>query len=198
MGQPVVAMRSPRVAGAPSVRRIALFVALCLVAFGLSVGASAAGGGGKAVHKPPYKKGPAGGDEFNHAEADPQTGEVSVLRLFPGISPVVGCEPEPSAGWVMLRLPHHVTSPVEKVTFNFDAELDPYAWVTGGARDEKGDWLGVEKMQGPFAGSDKLVLKLNRQPAPNSTLTLEFGVQLGDACPQAGGAHAVFPSIVIE
>jgi hypothetical protein len=161
-------------------------------------GVSTAKGGAKDTHKPPYKKGPSGGDEFNHVESDPQSGSVRVLRVFPGVPPVVGCTPEPSAGWAMLRVPHHVTGPIDKVTANFDGQLDPYAWVTAGVRDEHGDWLGVRKFQGPFSGSDSLVVKLNEQPDPDSDVVIEFGVQLGDACPQVGGASVSFPSIVVE
>jgi hypothetical protein len=190
VGEPVVAVTGRS--------RLALALAVALAALSLSAGTSAAGGGDKAVHKPPYKKGPTGGDQFNYVQTDPKTGEVNVLRIFPGIPPVVGCAPEPSAGWAMLTVPHHVTSPIEKVTVNFNAQLDPYSWVTAGVRDAHGEWLGVRKLQGPLAGDDKLVVTLNDHPAPNSEIVVEFGVQLGDACPQIGGASATFPSIVIE
>jgi hypothetical protein len=191
--EPVVAVMNRRGAGL-------LLSTVLLLAF---VAAPSAAGGhhhhhAKAVHKPPYKKGPSGGDEFNYTESDPKSGQVSVLRVFPGVPPVVGCTPEPSAGWVMLRVPHHVDGRIHKVTVNYDAQLDPYAWVTAGVRDARGQWLGVEKFQGPHSGAGKLVVHLDRQPAARSEVTVEFGLQLGDACPQVGGASASFPSIVIE
>src|SRR5688572_17323206 len=65
------------------------------------------------TYRPPYKNGPQGGDEFNHIERARTTGSVQILRMFPGISPVVGCEPEPSAGWSMLQAPHKVTKRVK-------------------------------------------------------------------------------------
>jgi hypothetical protein len=176
---------------------LAAFAALAVL--GVLVGPSSAGPHhGKTTYEPPYKAGPSGGDEFNYVAADPQTGEVTVLRVFPGIPPVVGCEPEPSAGWAMLRVPHQAHGRIRKVTVNYEAELDPYAWVTAGVRDADGEWLGVRKFQGPHTGAGELAVKLHAQPAPHSRVTIEFGVQLGDACPQVGGAAATFSSIVVE
>jgi hypothetical protein len=143
----------------------------------------------------PYKNGPQGGDEFNFISRDPDAGTISVLRLFPGVPPVVGCEPEPSAGWSMFRVGHHVTRPVKAVTAEFTAQLDPYAWVTVGARTAKGNWLGVRKFQGPFEGSRKLTAKLFKRPDRGDHITIEFGLQLGDACPQVGGGNVEFASV---
>ena len=181
-------------------RRTVLALIAAVALLGLVAGPSVAGRHhhGKTVHEPPYKKGPSGGDEFNYVQADPQAGEVTIVRVFPGIPPVVGCEPEPSAGWAMLRVPHQAHGTIHKVTVNFEADLDPYAWVTAGVRDEQGQWLGVRKFQGPHTGPGKLVVTLNDQPPAHSAITIEFGVQLGDACPQVGGGTASFPSIVIE
>jgi hypothetical protein len=176
------------------------YVALlaALIVAGMAVAPTASGHGKKTTYGPPYKAGPSGGDEFNYVAADPETGEVTVLRAFPGIPPVVGCEPEPSAGWAMLRAPHKVHARIKKVTVAFEGQLDPYAWVTAGVRDAKGRWLGVQKFQGPHTGAGEVVVRLNEQPKKHSTVTVEFGLQLGDACPQAGGASATFPSIVVE
>jgi hypothetical protein len=175
------------------------FVAVVTLVLALALAApSSAGKKGREVLEPPYKAGPSGGDEFNHIESDPDAGSVRVIRLFPGFSPVVGCAPEPAAGWAMLVARHKVTSAVHKVTVNFDAQLEFYAWVTAALRDEKGRWLGVEKMQGPHVGGAKLVVRPHHNVPIGSTMTVEFGVQLGDACPQLGVASATFPSIVVE
>jgi len=176
------------------------FVALlaALVVVGVVLAPAASGRGKKSTYEPPYKAGPSGGDEFNYVSADPETGEVTVLRAFPGIPPVVGCEPEPSAGWAMLRAPHQVHKRITKVTVAFEGQLDPYAWVTAGVRGANGEWLGVEKFQGPHTGAGEVVVRLNEQPKRHSKVTVEFGLQLGDACPQAGGASATFPSIIVE
>jgi hypothetical protein len=174
---------------------LALGVPLLIAA---TLGVPATAGKKGAVHEPPYKQGPSGGDEFNHVESDPQSGRMAVVRTFPGIPPVVGCTPEPSAGWGMFRVKHDVDQPVSEVTLAYDAGLDPYAWITVGARDEKGDWLGVKKFQGPFAGSGKLTAKLFENARPGETITIEFGLQLGDACPQVGFAAASFPSVTIK
>ena len=177
-------------------RTVATLLAGGLLAASLGMPAAAGKGKGN-VHEPPYKKGPQGGDEFNYVHSDPEAGEMGVLRLFPGIPPVVGCAPEPSAGWAMFRVKHHAMGPVRSVMVNYDATLDPYAWVTAGVRNERGDWLGVKKTQGPLTGTGKLKIRLFRQPRLHSTITIEFGLQLGDACPQVGGAVASFPSVKV-
>jgi hypothetical protein len=166
----------------------------CLVA---SIAAQPALGGKKkpGLYKPPYKNGPQGGDQWNHVERDRESGEMSILRVFPGFSPVVGCEPEPSGGWSMFRVSHRVRKPVKAVSANFSAMLDPYAWLTVGARTAKGKWLGVRKLQGPFEGDRRLTAKLFRRPSRGDRIWIEFGLQLGDACPQVGGAHAEFTSV---
>lgn len=149
------------------------------------------------VHKPPYKKGPSGGDVWNYIEADPKTGEMTVMRVFPGFSPVVGCAPEPDAGWATFRLMHDVDSRVGTVTVNYDAMLDPYAWITVVVRDGRGS-LGLGKFQGPHLGAGRLKVALFRRPKTGSQIEVEFGAQLGDSCPQVGGAHVSFPSIAIK
>jgi hypothetical protein len=189
VGEPVVAVTRSRIAALG----LALLLALsfCLPAL---AGKEDKGG----IHKPPYKKGPSGGDEFNHVESDPQSGTVEVYRLFPGFSPVVGCEPEPAAGWAMLRESHRVTKKLSTLTARFDASLDPYAWVSVGARTKSGKWLAIDKFQGPFEGSGRLKVRFHHRPRRGSTITLEFGVQLGDACPQAGVARATFTRLVVD
>jgi hypothetical protein len=180
--------------------RIRKSFALVLAAVALlALAAPAPAGKGKSsTHKPPYKMGPSGGDEFNYVHQDPESGEIFVGRLFPGVPPVVGCTPEPAAAWGMLRTKHHVLDRVDSVVVNFEGAIEAYAWVTAGVRDERGGWLGVKKMQGPHAGAGKLVVKLHRRPRMHSQITIEFGLQLGDACPQVGGALASFPSIKVN
>lgn len=169
-------------------------IALVLAAF---VGAAPAAKRKGDVHEPPYKNGPSGGDEFNYTSTDPETGEVWVGRLFPGVPPVVGCAPEPAAGYAMLRVPHKASTTFDKVTIAYDAQLEPYAWLTAGVRAADGEWLGVEKFQGPHFGEGKLKIDLHTQPRLGTTVTIEFGVQLGDACPQIGLGHATFPSVTV-
>lgn len=174
---------------------VALLVGLPAVA---ASGAAVAGKKSHAdVYKPPYKKGPSGGDDFNYIHADRGSGEMAVLRLFPGVPPVVGCFPEPSAGWAMFRVPHEATRPISQVILSYDAGLDPYAWITLGVRKSNGKWLGVKKFQGPHAGAGKMKLRLFEQPRAGETVDIEFGLQLGDACPQAGGAVAEFASVKV-
>ena len=176
---------------------LALLPTVVLAAFLVPPAAQGAAKKG-AVHEPPYKAGPSGGDEFNHIEADPSSGNMAVLRLFPGIPPVVGCAPEPSAGWAMFQAKHKVRQPVSKVTLAYSAALDAYSWISVGARDSKGEWLGVKKRQGPHAGEGQLTVRLFDKPKPGETITIEFGLQLGDACPQVGEASAMFPSVTVK
>ena len=178
-------------------RRLFALGAVATLLVGALAGAAPAAKRKGDVHEPPYKAGPSGGDEFNYYTTDPQSGEVFVGRLFPGIPPVVGCAPEPAAGYAMLQVPHKVTSPFDKVTIAYDAQLEPYAWITGGVRDAQGEWLGVAKLQGPHVGDGKLKIDLHHRPQPGSTVKIEFGVQLGDACPQLGFGHATFPSVTV-
>ena len=178
-------------------RLVTLIALLTVVALALAPVASAGKGKGD-VHKPPYKKGYQGGDDWNHIEADHKAGSVQVLRAFPGFSPVVGCTPEPDAGWATLTLPHKVDKPVHKVVLSYEAMLDPYAWIYAVVWDHKDDSLGVKKFQGPFAGSGKLKINLFRRAPRGKTITVEFGAQVGDACPMVSGADVTFPKITIN
>jgi hypothetical protein len=186
------------VASVVRTRRSAAVLLALLVALALVSPAAAGKKGDGSVHRPPYKKGPSGGDEWNYVHSDPQAGQVAVVRTFPGFSPVVGCEPEPSAGWAMLRVPHHVNRRPRSVIANFEGALDPYSWLMVAARSPNGDWLALKKIQGPLAGSGKVKARFFRTPKRGSDITIEFGVQLGDSCPQVGVAAAEFPSIVVK
>jgi hypothetical protein len=176
------------------------FVVAAMLVVGLLGGGAALGEkkGKSGVYKAPYRNGPQGGDEFNFISRDRQSGTIRVMRLFPGIPPVVGCEPEPSAGWSMFQVTHRVKKPVRKVTADISAMLDPYAWVTVGARKASGPWLGVKKFQGPFQGSRKVTARLFKRPDRGDRIVLEFGLQLGDACPQVGAGEVEFSSVRVE
>ena len=183
---------------APVIRRagIAALLALCVALAALPAGAVATADGNK--HGPPYKKGPSGGDAWNFIHADRQTGEILILRTFPGIPPVVGCALEPAAGWAMFRVPHKVTEPIKKVTVNWEGALEPYAWITVGVRTASGKWLGVKKFQGPDAGGGKVTTGLHHRARRGQTVTIEFGLQLGDACPQVSGGAVRFNSVKVN
>ncbi|HJR45743.1 MAG TPA: hypothetical protein VJ927_09075 [Actinomycetota bacterium] len=180
-------------------RALVLLVALLVGAALLMPSSAVAAKKGKGdVYKPPYKKGNQGGDEWNYVNADPQTGEVEILRFFPGFSPIVGCEPEPAAGWATLKQSHRVQGSADKVTVRFDAMLEPYAWLTAVVWDANKDSLGLAKFQGPHQGTGAMKINLFRRPQPGSEITVEFGAQLGDSCPQVGGAMVTFPSIEVD
>ncbi|MFN2525042.1 MAG: hypothetical protein ABR505_02085 [Actinomycetota bacterium] len=177
-----------------SVRAVSLFLLGASLVLGSAVEVTAK----EKVYEPPYKEGPSGGDEWNYISADPNSGEMSIYRLFPGFSPVVGCAPEPSAGWAMFRIEHKAVAPLREVSVNFEARLDPYAWMTLGVRKQSKDWIGVAKLQGPHNGSGRLKLRLPRQVRVGEEVEIEFGLQLGDACPQVGHAHATFEAVTVK
>lgn len=180
---------------AVAVRGLALLLAIALV---LAPTAPAQGETKTKTYEPPYALGPAGGDNYNLIYRNPDTGEMGIGRVFPGLSPIVGCYPEPSAGWAMFRISHPMARTVSSVSLHFDAIIDQYAWVSLSVRSG-GRWLGVKKFQGPFLGQDqKLTLKPPRRPKPGQRVTIEFGLQLGDACPQAGGALAEFLRVEVR
>ena len=183
----------------PRGKRLSLLLTLVLVLAAILVPSAAQGAKKKgSVYEPPYKAGPSGGDDFNFSEADPSSGNMTVFRLFPGIPPVTGCAPEPSAAWSMFRVKHKVTAPVSEVSVAYTAAVGAYGWITVGARDAKGEWLGVKKRQGPLAESGELTAKLFDKPSRGETITVEFGLQLGDACPQVESASAMFPSVTVR
>jgi hypothetical protein len=179
------------------IRRSFLTALIVALAACLAVPATAIAGK-TATHEPPYKKGNSGGDQFNYVNADPQSGQVTLLRLFPGVPPVVGCAPEPAAGWATLTQKHDTSGAIDKVIVNFEGFLEPYAWVYATVRDSKGDAIGLRKLQGPHAGAGSLKVDIFKQPKKGSTIEIEFGAQLGDACPQVGGADVTFSSIKIN
>ncbi|MGH2754082.1 MAG: hypothetical protein ACRDLB_06570 [Actinomycetota bacterium] len=187
-----------RVRGTAGVAPLLAVVLAALIVPSVAQGAPSVAAKKGTVHEPPYKPGPTGGDEFNHIEADPSSGNMAVLRVFPGIPPVVGCTPEPSAGWAMFHVKHTVKQPVSKVSVAYTAALDAYSWITVGARDAKGEWLGVKKRQGPLAEEAEVTASLFDRPKRGEKITIEFGLQLGDACPQVGQASAMFPSVTVK
>ena len=178
-------------------RSIVAFMVAAAVALSL-VGPAAAGKGKADVHKPPYKKGHQGGDAWNYIHADPKTGEVAVFRVFPGFSPVVGCAPEPDAGWATLTETHHVLGRVDRVTVRFEGVLEPYAWAYAVVSNPSGKPIGLAKFQGPHSGNGKLKINLFKRPPKHSRIEIEFGAQVGDSCPQVGAAALTFPSIKID
>ena len=101
------------------------------------------------TYKPPYKNGPSGGDEFNYVHRDPETGQIAVVRAFPGVPPVVGCAPEPSAGWGMFKVEHRVTEarqvPCRRRSTGHSIRT---SWVTVGAT-VGWTWLGGQEVPGP-------------------------------------------------
>ena len=97
----------------------------------------------------------------------------------------------------MLQAPHKVTKRVKAVSATSRECSTSTAWVTVGARLPSGKWLGVKKFQGPFQGTREVTAKLFQRPK-NGRIVVEFGLQLGDACPQVGGGDVEFESVEIK
>jgi hypothetical protein len=177
-------------------RAVAVLAAVALASAFISPGAHAATS--SKTYQPPYKVGPAGGDAYNFTYRDAGTGRMAVARTFPGINPIVGCYPAADAGWATFDVSHRVSRSISSVSLHFDGVLDAYSWVTLTVRAKR-RWLGVRKFQGPFGGQDQeLTLKLRRTARHGEPVMIEFGVQLGDACPQAGLASVQFPSLTVR
>ncbi|MGH2760633.1 MAG: hypothetical protein ACRDKJ_13875 [Actinomycetota bacterium] len=178
-----------------AVGRIAALAAVAIASSSLAPAAHA----GRAVttYRPPYAPGPAGGDEYNVVHRDEASGRIAIGRVFPGIPPVIGCVPEPDAGWATFRVGLGAGTKVRSVVLDVDSLLDPYSWVTLSPRTKR-VWLGTTKLQGPVGGAERLTLRLHRSTPAREPLMIEFGVQLGDACPQIGAAMATFPGVTVR
>jgi hypothetical protein len=176
-------------------------VAVCVLAlWGATLPGAVAGKDKGDVHKPPYKKGVQGGDDFNYIDADRQSGEVSIMRVFPGISPVVGCEPESYGGYASLRVEHHVDAPVMSVVVNYDrATMDVYSFINIKIEDANGKWLASRVVQGRRVGdSGALKVDLGNRSPHGGTIDIYFGLQLSSSCPQVAGAYVHFPSVEVK
>ncbi|MGH2729705.1 MAG: hypothetical protein ACRDJI_03770 [Actinomycetota bacterium] len=152
-----------------------------------------------AKHKPPYKLGPSGGDEYNHVEADRESGTMTIFRVFP-FPGSIGCIPESRAAWATFTVVHDIDRPVAWVTVNYeDVLLDGNTWMTLHVEDGDGEWLGFKARQGPVAaGSGALKVHIGDRSPSGGSIEVRFGLQVSSACPQVMGAHASFPSVAID
>jgi len=176
---------------------------LAIAAAAVTMAASALGAPSKdaraAKHKPPYKLGPSGGDEYNHVEADRESGTMTIFRVFP-FPGSIGCIPESRAAWATFTVAHEVDRPVSWVTLNYDdVFLDGNTWMTLHVRGDDGEWLGYKSRQGPAAaGSGALKLHIGDRSPRAGSIEVRFGLQVSSACPQVMSAHASFPSVEVD
>jgi hypothetical protein len=165
----------------------------------VSAVAAPARDGRAAKHKPPYKLGPSGGDDWNHVEADREAGTISIYRVFP-FPGSIGCIPESRAAWATFSVVHEIDRSVSWVVLKYeDVFLDGNTWMTVHVLDEDKEWLGYKARQGPMgAGSGALKVHIGERSPHAGSIEVRFGLQVSSACPQVMSAHAAFPSVEID
>lgn len=176
-------------------RKIMKRFVLLLAVLALAAPALSRADGG--TYTAPYAMGPQGGDQFNRIEADPATGEMSILRYSVNapFSGGLGCGGQ--GGFVFFAVSHDATDPVTSVTVSYtDALVGPYAFVNVGVRQGDG-FLDGEVQRGIITEAGSVTVDLP-QPAIGA-LTVWFGLQVSSACPPAPpveGAMLTFTSVV--
>ncbi|MGH2829168.1 MAG: hypothetical protein ACRDJM_01660 [Actinomycetota bacterium] len=168
-------------------RRIVASLALCAFTIVPSTGRAST-----VTYGPPYQIASQGGDEFNIIEADPATGEMTVLRVYPfGINNGLGCSGE--GGFANFQVVHAAATPVKVVTVTYDGSLiDPYSWINVGVR-QGGGFITSVAVRGPIAGTGDVALTM--PPGVVGPVSIWFGIQVSSACPNVDGGHAVFTSV---
>lgn len=184
----------------PMAARRTLIVLLAgLLAVGLlDLGADAKRPGRKvATKKPPYKNGPAGGDEFNDIERDRQSGHIRIVRLFPEPG-AFGC-PDSHAAWATFEVTHRLRKRrLRHIALKYsNADMDGYTWITATVKYKRRS-IGYRSYQGPVVGESGTVrVKLNRWPR-RGRIKIQFGLQVSSNCPQAEASQVTIPKINIR
>jgi hypothetical protein len=152
-------------------------------------------GGRQIIHKkPPYKMGPTGGDEFNEIQADPDSGRISIVRLYPEPGPV-GC-PDSHAAWANFKVVQKLKKRrIRHITARYgDFEADGYTWLTITVR-QKGESIGHRSLQGPAAAEGGVLrAKLWKWPRKGK-LTVLVGLQVSSNCPQGEASSVSIPQV---
>ncbi|HYI44520.1 MAG TPA: hypothetical protein VE174_03540 [Actinomycetota bacterium] len=144
--------------------------------------------------KPPYKMGPTGGDEFNEIQADPDSGRISIVRLYPEPGPV-GC-PDSHAAWANFKVVQKLKKRrIRHITARYgDFEADGYTWLTITVR-QRGESIGYRSLQGPAAAQGGVLrAKLWKWPRKGK-LTVLFGLQVSSNCPQGEASSVSIPQV---
>ena len=171
-------------------------IAGLIVAGLLQAPATGAGKGDRDVarHKPPYKMGPTGGDEYNEIQADPESGTIRIVRLYPEPGPL-GC-PDSHAAWANFKVVHTLEHRrIRHVAVKYeDFEADGYVFLTVTVKQHKKS-IGFRSLQGPAAGQSGILrAKLNKWPRKGK-LTALFGLQVSSNCPQGEASSVSLPQI---
>lgn len=142
---------------------------------------------------PPYLSGPRGGDQYNNVIADPNTGEMTVLRVNPtGPSGGLGCGG--SGGYANFEVDlASAPAGLQSVTVSYSqAVVDPYTWINVGVRQDD-HYLGSRVERGVLAGSGTVTVPVSGGHA--GAMQVWFGIQTASACPNVDGGHAIFDSV---
>ncbi len=167
----------------------------------LTSGPSAQAGG--TTYRAPYERGPGGPaapSRTQYSDVNTNTGQVTILSasLTPG---AIGCAANGSYGY--LRVNHPVTAAVGKVSVVYEkASITPFAWLKVNVRgvvNGVDTYLGSKQLRGQLVNdSGTLVADLDKAPDPGSTMTIDFGIESGSACPNADGGTATFPAVAVN
>jgi hypothetical protein len=184
----------------PPITKKLAALALCASVALLFLPASAVSAGQRnETHKPPYKKGVQGGDDSNYIYADPSSGQEMVVRAYTGYNPFT-CGSS-HGGYVSLRLPVKVRSPIASIEVDYDnALVDPYSFVTVTIKDPKiNRYIGSKDVHGPLDGGGAIKVPIDLGTARvGSTVVVEFGLEVPSACPNVEVAEAQFSQVVVH
>ena len=172
---------------------LAAAAALAVVVFA-GHGAIAASSGGGTTVSPPYQSGPQGGDQYNVIQADPSSGTVTIARAYPypGAFNCAG-----NGGYATFLATPTLTAAASSVSVDYtNSAWDSYTWVTLTVRDAAtGAWLANGELRGPVAGSGTFSVPLTPPAAAGTTLSIQFGLQVASACPNADGGSVTFSAV---
>jgi hypothetical protein len=157
----------------------------------------------------PYTAGPQGGDNHTVANADPQTGKVTIFQHNTRQAAFVNCAGR--GPWATLRVTHPVSDPVSTVHISYrDATLTDNVVMNAVVTGSSSGWLGHGGSLGPKVNDTGVIdIPLRATPIPGEKLTIQFGLQVHAGClpypilglpgsrPAEGGT-ASFPAVAVE
>lgn len=187
-------MGTVTVRGAKMMRRLVLAVAA------LAIAAPSIGHAATREYTPAWQLGStnAPGDVFNRYVVDAETGQMTLARA--GATPAtIGCGGSgPFANFIVEYPDANV---VKSVTIHYENTLlEPYAFMHAGIYRD-GHYVDSVELRGPILGSGDVVLDLS--PSTNidadvtGPFTVEFGLNIGSACPNVDGGTATFTKVTI-
>jgi hypothetical protein len=161
-----------------------------------------------AAYGTPYTAGPKGGDAHTFVEADPQSGQITILQHNTRQAAFVNCAGK--GPWATLVVTHPVDDPVSAVQISYaEANTTEHVVMNAVVTGSSSGWLGHGASLGPKVNENGAIdIPLQATPAPGETLTITFGLQVHAGClpyPILGlpgsrfveGGKATFPSVQV-